>query len=67
MKTITKKQQRIAQAQDDTTQAAKTVIVLTLMAAGAIGLWGTACLLSALATNGIGGIVTGFMTAVTGM
>lgn len=67
MKTIDQKHQGTIQAADDTTQAGKAGIIVTLMAAGAMGAWGAACLLSALATNGIGGIVSGFMTAVTGM
>jgi hypothetical protein len=67
MKTIEQKQLNTTQATDDTMQAAKAGIIVTIMAAGAMGLWGITCLISALATNGIGGIVTGFMTAITGM
>ena len=67
MKTIDQKQQVTIQATDDTTQAAKAGIIVTFLAAGSMGVWGVACLAGALATSGIGGIVTGFMSAVTGM
>jgi hypothetical protein len=67
MKTIEQKQQATIQATDDTAQAGKAGIIVTIMAAGCMGVWGTTCLMSGLATNGIGDIVTGFMTAITGM
>ena len=34
--------------------------------AALIGLWGFACLIGGLATNGAGGLLRGFLTAVTG-
>jgi len=34
--------------------------------AALIGLWGTACLIGGLATNGIGGLLRGYLTAITG-
>ena len=34
--------------------------------AALIGVWGIACLLGGLATNGFGGLLKGFWTAVTG-
>ncbi len=34
--------------------------------AAMIGLWGLACLIGGLATNGLGGLVSGFLTAITG-
>ena len=34
--------------------------------AALIGLWGMACLIGGLATNGAGGLLRGFLTAVTG-
>ena len=34
--------------------------------AALIGLWGMACLIGGLATNGFGGLLRGFITAVTG-
>ena len=34
--------------------------------AALIGLWGLACLIGGLATSGAGGLLRGFVTAVTG-
>ena len=34
--------------------------------AALIGVWGLSCLISGLATNGIGGLLRGWWTAVTG-
>lgn len=34
--------------------------------AALIGIWSLACLISGLATNGFGGLLRGFWTAVTG-
>ncbi len=35
--------------------------------AALIGLWGVACLISGLATNGAGGMLKGLMTAIMGI
>ena len=34
--------------------------------AGLVGLWGCACMISGLVNGGFGGIVKGFITAITG-
>jgi hypothetical protein len=34
--------------------------------AALIGLWGMACLIGGLASNGFGGLLRGFITAITG-
>ena len=34
--------------------------------AALVGLWGAACLIGGLATNGIGGLLRGYLTAITG-
>ena len=34
---------------------------------GLVGLWALACIAGAISTNGLGGLVTGFVSAVTGM
>ena len=45
---------------------AGTIIILTL--AGLIGIWGIACMFGAAATGGgPGELITGYITAVTGM
>lgn len=67
MKTIDRENQTTTTAADDTTQAGKAGIIVTCLAAASMGIWGIACLFGALASNGIGGIVQGFMTAITGM
>ena len=43
-----------------------TVRAICLLAA-LIGIWGSACLISGLATNGAGGILRGYISALTGM
>jgi hypothetical protein len=34
--------------------------------AGVAGLWSIACLVGALTTNGVGGVITGFISAIAG-
>ena len=34
--------------------------------AALIGLWGAACLIGGLASNGVGGMLRGYLTALTG-
>jgi len=34
--------------------------------AALIGLWGVACLIGGLASNGVGGMLRGYLTALTG-
>ena len=34
--------------------------------AALIGLWGVACLIGGLASNGVGGMLKGYLTALTG-
>lgn len=47
-------------------ETAKFAVGAMGAAALLIGLWAAACLIGGLATNGIGGMVRGFITAVTG-
>lgn len=54
-------------AAQDITQASKAGIVMATTMAGLVGAWGLACLIGALMTNGIGGVVTGYLSAITGM
>jgi hypothetical protein len=37
-----------------------------MTAAALIGLWGAACLIGGLTTNGVGGMLKGLLTAITG-
>ncbi len=67
MKTINQTKENTNQATDDSAQAGKAGIIITCLAATSMGVWGVACMVGALASGGVGGIVTGFMTAVTGM
>ena len=39
---------------------------IILAMAALIGLWGTACLIGGLANNGVGGMLKGYLTALTG-
>jgi uncharacterized membrane protein YeaQ/YmgE (transglycosylase-associated protein family) len=54
-------------AVEDINQATKAGIIMATTLAGLIGAWGFACLAGALMTNGIGGVVSGFLSAITGM
>jgi hypothetical protein len=52
---------------EDINQASKAGILMATTMAGLVGAWGLACLVGALMTNGIGGVVSGYLSAITGM
>ncbi|MEN8257406.1 MAG: hypothetical protein ABFS09_06040 [Thermodesulfobacteriota bacterium] len=54
-------------AAEDVNQASKAGILMVTAMAGLVGAWGLACMAGALMTSGIGGIVTGYLSAITGM
>lgn len=54
-------------AQEDITQASKAGILMATTLGGLVGAWGLACLVGALMSNGIGGVITGYFAAITGM
>ena len=47
-------------------EASRFALHAVMGLASLIGLWGMACLIGGLATNGFGGLLRGFWTAVTG-
>ncbi len=47
-------------------EAARFALNTGMGMAALIGLWGMACLIGGLATSGFGGLLRGFITAVTG-
>ena len=47
-------------------EASKFGLSVGMGMAALIGLWGAACLIGGLATNGIGGMLRGYLTAITG-
>jgi hypothetical protein len=51
----------------DMDQASKIGLAMVVSFAGLVGAWGLACMAGALATQGIGGVISGFLTAITGM
>ncbi len=53
--------------QADLNKASKIGLGMVLSFAGLIGAWGVACMIAALSSQGIGGVVKGFLTAITGM
>lgn len=67
MKTIQRQTTQTSAAHDDINQAGKAGLIAMTALGGLVGAWGMACMIGALATTGIGGIVSGFLTAVTGM
>ena len=47
-------------------EASKFGMSLIVAMATLIGLWGVACLAGGLATNGVGGMLRGYLNAITG-
>lgn len=47
-------------------EAAKFATSAGMGMAALIGLWGAACLIGGLVTNGVGGMLRGYLTAITG-
>ena len=47
-------------------ETSKFALGAGMAAAAMIGLWGTACMISVLLTNGIGGTAQSLLTAITG-
>ena len=47
-------------------EASRFALYTGMGMAALIGIWGMACLIGGLATNGFGGMLRGFITAVTG-
>ncbi len=54
-------------AAEDINQASKAGILMVTAMAGLVGAWGLACMIGAIMTSGIGGVVTGYLSAITGM
>lgn len=51
----------------DINQASKIGLGLVVALAGLVGMWSIACMISAVSTAGIGGVISGFVRAVSGM
>jgi hypothetical protein len=47
-------------------EISKFALSVGITMAGVVGLWGCACMISGLVNGGLGGIVKGFITAITG-
>jgi hypothetical protein len=67
MNTIEKQTTGTEVAHDDINQAGKVGLAAVTALGGLVGAWGMACMIGALASGGVTGIVSGFLTAVTGM
>jgi len=48
-------------------EASRFALNVGMGIAALIGVWGAACLIGGLATNGLGGLLRGFLTAITGV
>lgn len=59
--------QAIHDTHADINQASKFALGMVIGFAGLIGVWSMACMVGALSTQGLGGIIKGFLTAVTGI
>ncbi len=67
MKTIAQHNTQTTASHDDVHQAGKAGLAAMTLLGGLVGAWGITCLVAAFVTNGAGGVLTGFITAVTGM
>jgi len=47
-------------------EASKFALNVGIGMAALIGIWGMACLIGGLVTNGVGGMLAGYVSAVTG-
>jgi len=47
-------------------ETSKFALAVGMTMAGLVGLWGCACMISGLMNGGLGGLVKGLMTAITG-
>ncbi len=61
--TLTRTETRV----DVGTETARFTVGAINVVAALIGVWGFACLIGGLAANGAGGLLRGYITAVTGM
>ncbi len=57
---------RTTQQVDAGYEASRIALNAGMGMAALIGIWGVACLIGGLATSGAGGMLKGFLTAVTG-
>ena len=48
-------------------EASRFALSVGMGMAALIGLWGVACLIGGLATNGVGGMLRGYLSALTGL
>ncbi|HID40319.1 MAG TPA: hypothetical protein EYP36_12510 [Calditrichaeota bacterium] len=62
-KIITKSESKTDIAKETSIFAIGAISVLAAL----IGIWGLACLIGGLAANGPGGLIRGYITALTGM
>ncbi len=47
-------------------ESSKTALGIGIVLAAIVGLWGLACLIGGIASSGIGGVIVGYIKAVTG-
>ncbi len=47
-------------------ETSKTALGIGIAMAAIVGLWGLACLIGGIASSGIGGVIVGYIKAVTG-
>ena len=52
---------------DISNEASKFGVSVVFGMSALIGIWGAACMISGLASNGVGGMLRGYITAVTGL
>ena len=52
---------------DVSLEASKFGVSVVMGMSALIGIWGVACLIGGLASNGVGGMLAGYISAVTGL
>ena len=48
-------------------EASKFGLIVAMGMAALVGIWGVACLIGGLVTNGVGAMLRGYLTAITGV
>jgi len=66
MSTGTKTTKRTEARTDAGYEASRFALNVGMGIAALIGVWGLSCLIGGLATNGLGGLLRGFWTAIAG-
>jgi hypothetical protein len=51
---------------DEREETSKTALIIGIVMATLVGLWGATCLIGGLASSGVGGLIKGYIATVIG-